>query len=206
MDTNLLVFGYLFLRLAPFILACFFTLTSLINTDFKGILYLGGLILTCVFTALFSNLPIVNTLTRPENSPEICRLFSIGQTDNMNALPLGQTMLTFTFAYLLFPIIHHNIAGLNTVTILFFSLLVLGDFIWNYYYSCYTWLQLLLSAGLGVGGGALWAQVVSNSGKHMDRLYFSAVSDREVCSKPSKSTFKCNVFKNGKLLSRKVVN
>lgn len=206
MDANLLVFFYLFLRLAPFILTCFFTLTSIINSDFKGIIYLAGVVLASVFTMLFSNLPLVNTLTRPQNSPEICRLFSFGQLDNANALPIGQTMLTFTFAYLLYPIIHHSIAGSNTITIIFFSALILGDFIWNLRNSCYNIYQLLISAGIGAGGGVLWAHIVSNSAKHMDRLYFSAVSDREVCEKPSKSTFKCNVYKNGKLLSRKVVD
>jgi sulfur-oxidizing protein SoxB len=36
MDFNILAFGYLFLRLAPFVLVCFFSLSSLLNQDFKG--------------------------------------------------------------------------------------------------------------------------------------------------------------------------
>jgi len=205
MDANLLVFFYLFLRLSPFILACFFTLSSLLNSDFKGIVYLAGLILTSVVTVLFSKLPYINTLTRPIDSPEICRLFSIGQGDDVSDLPLGQTMLTFTFTYLLYPIIHHGIAGLNIVTILFFSLLVFGDLIWNIKNSCYSFGQLIISALLGTAGGTLWAHIVSNSAKSMDRLYFASfLTEREVCTKPSKSTFKCSVYKNGKLISKNV--
>ena len=101
MDANLLVFGYLFLRLAPFILACFFTLASLFNSDYKGIIYLGGLIITSVVTMMVSKIPPVNMLPHLDNSPEICRLFSLAQTDDLSALPLGQAMLTFTFGYLL---------------------------------------------------------------------------------------------------------
>ena len=45
MDLNVIGFGYLFLRLAPFVLASFFILASIFNQDFKGFIYLVGVVL-----------------------------------------------------------------------------------------------------------------------------------------------------------------
>ena len=50
MDLNLATFSFLFLRLAPFILICFFTLSSIFNNDLRGIVYLFGLLIA-VFTS-----------------------------------------------------------------------------------------------------------------------------------------------------------
>jgi hypothetical protein len=55
MELNLTTIGYLFFRLAPFILVCFFSLASLFNQDFKGLVYLIGLIITCAVFILFGN-------------------------------------------------------------------------------------------------------------------------------------------------------
>jgi hypothetical protein len=45
MEVNLLSISYLFFRLAPFIIVCFFTLNSLFNQDLRGIIYLCGLLI-----------------------------------------------------------------------------------------------------------------------------------------------------------------
>ena len=50
MDINLATFVFLFLRLSPFILICFFTLSSIFNSDLRGIVYLFGL-LWAIFTS-----------------------------------------------------------------------------------------------------------------------------------------------------------
>jgi hypothetical protein len=42
---------YLFFRLSPFILVCFFVLGSIINNEIKGFVYLVGLIVACCFTS-----------------------------------------------------------------------------------------------------------------------------------------------------------
>ena len=45
MEVNLLSISYLFFRLAPFLIVCFFTLNSLFNQDLRGIIYLCGLLI-----------------------------------------------------------------------------------------------------------------------------------------------------------------
>ena len=47
---------YLSFRLAPFIIVSVFSLTSIIHQDFKGLIYLGGLLFTSVFAIMFGNM------------------------------------------------------------------------------------------------------------------------------------------------------
>ena len=54
MDLNLVSIVYLFYRLAPFIIVCFFTLNSIINQDLRGLMYLCGLLIL-VFVIFLSN-------------------------------------------------------------------------------------------------------------------------------------------------------
>lgn len=204
MELNFQVFLYLFLRLSPFILACFFTLASIFNQDYKGVLYLAGLVLSSVLVIMASYFPIINSIPHPDNPPEICKLFTMGQTDDISALPLGQSMLAFTFGYLLYPMMKNDLVKSNLPTMIFFPLLIAFDFWWNAQNSCYTWMQLLASAGLGGGIGTLWAYIVSNGGINNDNIYFTSLSEKQTCSKPTKSTFKCNVYKNGKLISKNI--
>ena len=203
MDLNIIGFGYLFLRLAPFVLASFFTLASIFNQDFKGFIYLVGLLFSSFITMLAAKLPIINKVERPSVVPEICNVLTIGQTDSLSDLPLGQSAITYTFAYLLFSMMHSNLIGRNIPTLVFFPLLIIFDFIWNLNNSCYSLGQLITSASVGGLIGWLWAYIISK-GKSPSLMYFSSLSNEEVCSRPTKSTFKCNVYKNGKLISKNI--
>ena len=203
MDLNVIGFGYLFLRLAPFVLASFFILASIFNQDFKGFIYLVGLLFSSFITMLAAKLPFINSLRRPDDVPEICNVLTIGQADSLSDLPLGQSAITYTFAYLLFSMIHSDLVDRNIPTLVFFPLLIIFDFIWNFNNSCYSFLQLLVSAGVGGLIGWLWAYIISK-GKSPSLMYFSSLTNEDVCSRPTKSTFKCNVYKNGKLISKNI--
>ena len=52
MDIQLTALFYLFLRLAPFILVSYFTLSSVFHTDLKGFVYLIGLLITTIIMSL----------------------------------------------------------------------------------------------------------------------------------------------------------
>ena len=109
MDLNFISIIYLFLRLSPFILVCFFSLASLFNQDFKGLIYLVGLIFTCAISILMGMpiellLNVVNRYINPTGNgpkPPVCEdMISLGQT-TVFRLPIGQTIFGYTFAYLL---------------------------------------------------------------------------------------------------------
>lgn len=217
MDLNIVAFAYLFLRLAPFVLVCFFSLSSIFNQDFKGLVYLIGLIVSCVGSMMSASLVDMidsQLLIRPEGSPEICNLFTINGAE-MSRLPLGQTIFGYTFAYLLYSMImnstlpedmrksawyyravSYSLVYQNVPTILFFSLLIIFDFAWNIQYTCYKWHQLLISLLMGGIFGFAWGVIIEST-KTDSLKYFNGYNNKEICSKPSKQTFRCKVYKNG---------
>jgi hypothetical protein len=140
----------------------------------------------------------VNLPTPPSN-PEICNMITIGQSQNVSALPLGQAVFSYTFVYLLYAIIKNNYVKANIPTLVFFPLLIVADFAWNIRNSCNSFFQLLTSLILGGVFGLIWAAIISST-KASNLQYFSIVNQKEVCSKPSSNTFRCNVYKNGKMI------
>jgi hypothetical protein len=124
MDLNIISITYLFLRLAPFVLVCFFSLSSLLNQDFKGLVYLAGLIFTCFITIMFGNILPLPSFP-PDQRPEVCNILSINQQGDFSKLPLSQTVFSFTLFYLLIPIIHLKSAKENIPTLVFFPILIL---------------------------------------------------------------------------------
>ena len=196
MELNFLAFGYLFLRLAPFILVCFFSLTSIFNQDFKGIVYLVGLLGACFMSIMTGKLFGIET--EPDR-PAICNMITLGQTE-ISSLPLGQTIFGYTFAYLLYVIIKYNYVLQNIPTIVFFPLLILFDFYWNSTNGCYSNTAIIISFICGGGIGALWAYIIDKTNAK-NLQYFAGVNNNDTCSKPANQTFKCNVYKNGKLIS-----
>ena len=99
MDLNLGTFSFLFLRLSPFILICFFTLSSLFNSDLRGVVYIFG-VLFAVFLN-FASERIYDLGKVPEESrSEICDFTLLGTPGSQPSIPIGQTIISFTFFYL----------------------------------------------------------------------------------------------------------
>jgi hypothetical protein len=205
MELNVFTITYLFLRLSPFIIVCFFSLASIFNQDFKGLIYLIGLIISCFITITVGS-PISKTLNGMLNlnrgEEPICKsLITLGNT-TLSELPLSQTIFGFTFFYLfyLFGMKKHTYIYQNIPTLVFFPLLILFDIVWNVSNNCHTYIDIILSLGMGITFGLSWAALIDST-KMTNLQYFNRISGNAECSRPSKSTFKCNVYKNGKLIS-----
>jgi hypothetical protein len=208
MNLDIVAFGYLFLRLAPFILVCFFSLASIFNQDLRGLIYLIGLLLACSSVAMVGKFANQYNLLLPVvGQPELCKLIAIGDAENniFASLPLSQTTFGYTFAYLLYFILKskNNLVQQNIATIVFFPLLILADLWWNKKNNCYritsSMTALLISAAVGI----LWAAIIEST-KSPNLPYFSGMNNNEICSRPTKQSFKCNVYKNGKLISKNI--
>jgi hypothetical protein len=127
MEFNIFTIGYLFLRLAPFILVSFFALMSIFNQDLKGIVYLVGLIFSCFITIIVGN--AVTSISALDEifklngvvSDERCHIFSINGLDNSSTLsiPLSQSIFGFTYFYLVYFIGKNKVVSNNIATILF---------------------------------------------------------------------------------------
>ena len=205
MELNVFTISYLFFRLSPFIIVCFFTLASLFNQDFKGLIYLVGLIISC-FLSISIGSPISNRLNgmiglQRSDEPVCKSLITLGNTTISN-IPLSQNIFGFTFFYLfyLFGMKKNKYIYQNIPTLIFFPTLIVADAVWNTTYNCATWVDITLSLGLGIAFGMGWAAIIDST-KMTNLQYFNRISGNAECSRPTKQTFKCNVYKNGKLIS-----
>jgi hypothetical protein len=201
MEFNILAFGYLFLRLAPFILVCFFTLSSIFNQDYKGFIYLIGLLFACFLNTTFGKM-FEGSFQPPPGRLEICNMMPITQNSEISVLPLGQTVFGYTFAYMLFSIIKFKIVTQNWPTLLFFPILIISDVVWNIQYNCSHWYSMVAALGIGMLFGSLWGYMISLSNT-IQLQYYAGVNSKETCSVPAKNTFKCGVYRNGTMITSK---
>jgi hypothetical protein len=219
MDINLTTFLYLFLRLSPFILICFFTLASIFNTDLRGIVLLSGLIL-----ALGVGILISKIIPKIEVNSEgvMCEILSFGKSELSN-IPLNQIILGYTFTYLMTTILIRNskddsmnYVSANWPTITFFSILIFMelyinsnafDFIKNYIDPsriikyCYDWKTSVMSYLIGIGIGIGWAFLIDSTNSP-DLQYFPKYDNDEKCDRSSEKTFTCQIYKGGELYTK----
>lgn len=198
MEFNIINLLYLFFRLAPFLIVSYFTLESIFNQDLKGLIYLIGLLIASVMTILLGNIiptpaPSVsgsaNTATSLQSNAK-CSQLTLGQGAPISKLPLSQTVFGYTLAYLSYFIGVNNLQTQNVPLFVLFPIIILADMLWNVLNNCST--NILLMSGLIIGGlsGALWAMII-DSMKMANLSYFSGISNKDVCSQPSKSLYRC---------------
>jgi hypothetical protein len=175
-------------ELIPILITFFMMMTSLINQDVKGLIWLAFTLFGFGALLLFYK----NTTDTCEST--IFPLFSKYKTCSVSSF-----FIMFTLFYLLLPMIHLN--NLNYFVLFSFVLFYLIDIVTK---------QKLCNfnvVGISVGSliGALYGIVCFNIllGSSGDKfLYFSSTASNNVyCSKPKNQTFKCNVFKNGQIIS-----
>lgn len=194
---------YLFLRLAPFIIVCYFILLSIFNKDIKGIIYLSGLLFAAIIVKQIADLQIFgddNGLTVPKEMLNNCNLTYLGDDGTaFSKAPLGVMVLFFTLAYLVTGMVTHSRKELNLLTdniptLLLFVILISAECRFQYVNGCkgprYISYTALLSAFLGV----MWAMVVENNGFGALQ-YFNGISSAQQC-KTSKKIYTCKKVTN----------
>ena len=194
MDIDFFALTYLFLRLAPFILVSFFSLSSIFNQDFKGIVYLICLLASTFIVLLFESFIPDKFLIAPSNKDLTCEFLNISSNTPMSRLPLGTGTIAFTFAYLLYTIVQYEYTNYNIPTIIFFSILLASDIAWQITHTCYNpvnvFITMVAFAACGIGFSYLIDYL-----KLVDLQYFTSINGQEVCSRPSKQSFSCSVQK-----------
>lgn len=197
MELNIITLIYLFLRLAPFILVCFFALSSIIEQNLKGFIFLVGLLIACSLNLILGG-AVSSFIGSPNrDSTSVCNTITLGKNQLFSNLPMGICTLGYTFAYLLFAIIKYNLVMQNLPTIILFPIFLSSDMLWNFSNNCYGLPGILLALSIGGGIGVLWAFIIDHT-KMSSLQYFSLVTNSEVCSRPANQAFKCKFYKKGK--------
>jgi len=188
-ELNLTNIFYTSYRLSPFILVSFFILSSLLNQDFKGLIYLAGLLFACFLSAVVGKFNTFNDTTGTPPA-DICNTLTLTTGEPFSKLPLSMTIFTYTFGYLLYIIAYNGLAIDNIFTIILFSLLIIVDWTWNITFNCNNHMRLFASFLIGAGIGVGWSAVIVSTNQ-VALQYFNGISNKEVCSLNKKVKFRC---------------
>lgn len=188
---NLKALLYVGFRLAPFILVSFFTLSSLFNSDIKGIIFLAMLLLDCFVTMIIGNMLPTQPIENP-NLNGVCNAMTLTNTGPLSKnLPLNINIFSFTLAYLAYIIFKYELIMTNIPTIVAFSLFILYQLYWNTANNCSSFLYSFVSLGIGFGLGWVMSMLIDNAGI-VELQYFNGLKNKEVCKRANKQNFKCS--------------
>lgn len=193
MEVNIGSLLYLFFRMAPFFIVSYFTLSSIFNQDFRGFVYLVGLVIACVICVLIGQV-LPNSLDKITDVRirAKCTALTLGKTQPLSNLPLSQTVFGYTLAYLSYFISTNNLQLQNIPMFVFMSLIILADLMWNVFNTCnelkYLGLSLVIGGGIGVG----WAAFIEMNAPSV--AFFSGL-DKNTCQQPTKGLYRCRATK-----------
>lgn len=191
--SNLLQF---FAAISPILLAFCLIMLSIFNSDIKGMVYLGG-----VLIASLINLLILNTLKVKSTTliPPYCNLVEFPFNLNEYISPAFNSMfIAFTLAYLYMPM--NYISTINYPVLMFVAGLLVLDGATKVMSGCTTFGGVALGTLIGSVLGILWF-IAFYATDHKDLLFFNLEpSNNVICSRPKKQTFKCKIYKNGELI------
>jgi len=204
MKLDIISVSYLFFRLAPFIIVCFFILESLFNQDFRGFVYLIGLIISCFFTTIIGNSSILSSTLNNDKfytdktviNPRLtnmCNFISLSPDGSpISRLPLGINVLSFTMFYIVWIISSYDLAIQNIASIILFPTLLLSECFFNYMNGCNGFSAVSFSLIFGFIFGTIWFYLIKSTGL-VDLQLFNGIGNKATCSRPSKTLYRCRV-------------
>lgn len=181
---------------APFIIVCYFLLLSIFNTDMKGIIYLIGLLISCISTIFIGN-GIVGKFNNKDKEA-LCNIITINHISEFSNVPISLTIYCFTLAYLTFTMLSLNLTFIirALIPILFLVVLIGMDILWISGKKCFGIEQISVAVGLSSLFGIVWGYII-NSINNKKLQYYT--SEDNTCTMPKRRMFKVNkLYKNKK--------
>jgi hypothetical protein len=191
-------------------------MSSIFSYEYKGLIYLVGLLLTTAIAiglsknsifdlpnvgatvAAAAGLPTTSTTSTASVGSSnniaktivICNSLALGSNGPLSNIPLSILVSTYTFAYLLYFIYLANSWAQNAFTYIIFAILIFAQMYWSSSNSCSNPASILASVLIGASGGILWGLSINNMG--LSQIgYYNGLGNQNVCSIPKKQTFKC---------------
>ena len=132
----------------------------------------------------------------------MCDFIGIPSLTNFNVPSSSAMFHAFTIAYLLFPMYDTKQVNVPLMTVL--SLFLVLDGFSKYKNRCTNKMGISLGVLLGALMGYSWFAIFKYSGNESLLYYNDLQSNNVQCSRPSKQTFKCKVYKNGEVISESI--
>lgn len=190
-------------HLAPLFIILLITLLSLFNGSLlKPTMYLFGVIIVSAFCIAVSKIPALRSPI-PKDALYACRTFAGNGFLDFSVPSISTAILSFTATYIMFPMIQENKPNIPLFTFLFFIIGLNGYTKVNA--GCTTLMKGILSGfaiGLLIAFGWVLALQSSSDDANSSLLLFSeTLTNKQVCSRPKKEIFRCQVYQDGKLTS-----
>lgn len=188
---NVIVFLSFF---SPIILALGVTSLSFIFQNFKGLIYLGYLIGSCL---LRSYIYILAGGEPIKNDKTICSSIQYSRYGNPT---FSAFVFAFTIMYLSMPMFINN--TINFWVLISLIVYFLMDIFIKIYKKCIVKTgDLFLNILLGMTSASILIILMYVGGSSKYLFFNEMSSNKEICYQPSNQTFKCSVYKNGELVS-----
>jgi hypothetical protein len=177
------------------VIALFLIVVSFINKDLKGFIWLTGAILSTIFTQL-----ILKIIGKNRNKEE--KKNCLGRLPGDTNPALAGNIITYTLSYMLFPMMSVNNVNLQLVSLLIILYAVNGYYGLSIKGKCKTMAHEVFFVGIsGFLAGYLWYRTLRKNDQEKLLYFTEPISNNSICTKPSKTKFKCSVYKNGELIS-----
>ena len=189
--SNIIVWMSFF---SPIILSIVMLSLSFVFQNFKGFIFLGYLLGTCLIRNYIYMFNGAETL---RSDSTICSSIQYSKYGNPS---FSAFVFAFTIMYISFPMFSNGEVNFWIFGGLL-SYFFLDIFIKVYKKCIFKVGDLVLNILLGLASSALIVNLmyIGGSGKF---LFFNETSStKEVCSVPSKQNFRCSLYRNGELIS-----
>ena len=179
---------------SPIILATSITSMSFMFQNFKGLIYLGFLIGMCIVRNFIY---MMNGAKPASNDGTICTSVQYSKYGNAT---FSAFVFAFTIMYLSLPMFTNEAPNywiFTTLLVYFFT-----DMFIKVYKNCVINTgDLFLNVLLGIASAALIVTLMYSGGSGKFLFFNEVSSNKEICYQPKEQTFKCNVYKDGTLVS-----
>ena len=180
--------------LSPFLISFFFLISSILDQNLKGFVYLIGVILASFSNVFFLQYFTNDDLIQAEKSkPMSCGLLEFPWVVPQTSVPCTNTIFhTFTLSYLISMM--NNSGKFNPSLIIFLSIIFVIDIVSRFNpfstKNCTTGLGIFLGAFIGTAYGAIWFTLWWAAGIK-EVLYYDELSSNNVKCVKSKTKFVC---------------
>jgi hypothetical protein len=188
-------FIQIFGLLSPLFLGTFLVLVSVFNQNIKGLIYLLFVLLTSAISYIISILVKYN---EPSNQPrgDLCNLVNFPLMSSQYTLPnFNSVFISFTFMYLLLPMVVNNEVNFWVVGLL--TTLFAVDVYVKISNYCTDMKGVFVGLILGFFMGSVSYFILKMNELESLLFFNDLTSNNVVCKRPSKQSFKCQLYKNG---------
>jgi hypothetical protein len=197
-ESNLKNIYAYFSSLSPLYISAYLLISSVSNGDIgKSGMYIAGIVLVLFIHSIIAM--SIGGKYGENNSNKYkleCNFIQVPLLSEYMIPNLNSTLLAFIFTYLIMPMQTYNSYNLILLGIIgaFFGVNALSKVM----HGCTSMVGIMISLVIGFIIGFAWYSIVLTSNAKL--LFFSSEGGDPICSRPSKQTFKCKVYKNGEVI------